>query len=232
MTLPLVTKEYLIIKSCAVDSDTGKVSTDGEKEFELLINPSSFDDSSSVCYNNDKSFGQAGQSIRFGSIGTRKITFEMIVDGTGVVNVFPPSKQFKSVNDQIDDLKKLVANYEGDKHTPNVVQIVWGTFVFYGCLDAMTINHTLFKASGSPLRSKVKLSFVEYKTQKEITKEANMTSPDLSHIVEIREGDTLPLLCYRIYKNSAYYLQVAKLNQLKNFRQLKAGSKLIFPPLK
>lgn len=227
MTLPFIKKEYLMIKSCKVDS-IGQVSNDGDKEFELMINPLSFDDSSSTCYNNDKTFGQATQAISFGAVETRKVAFEILLDGTGVVNF----KKLKSVNDQIKDLKNLVAVYEGDKHTPNVVQIVWGTLIFYGCLDSMTINHTLFKASGSPLRSKIKLSFVEYKTPKEINKEANMTSPDLTHLVEIRDGDTLPLLCYKIYKNSGYYLQVAKINQLKNFRQLKAGSKLIFPPLK
>ncbi len=232
MTLPFVKKEYLTINSCKLDDGTGKVSVDNEKTFKLMINPSTFDDSSSICYNNDKTFGQAGQSIRFGSIGTRKIGFEIVLDGTGVVNLFPPAAKLKSVNDQIDDLKELVAVYEGDKHTPNVIQIVWGTFIFYGALDSMTVNHTLFKASGDPLRSKVKLSFVEYKTPKEITNEANMTSPDLTHIIEVRDGDSLPLLCYKIYKNSAYYLQVANLNNLRNFRKLIPGSKLIFPPLK
>lgn len=232
MTLSFVKKEYLTIKSCDTDDATGKVSANRDKKFELLINPSSFDDSSSVCYNNDRVFGQAGQALRFGSVGTRKITFEMVLDGTGVVNHNSFTKKPKSVNEQIDDLKKLVAEYEGDKHTPNVVQIVWGTLIFYGCLNSMTVNHTLFKFSGSPLRSKVKLSFVEYKTPKEITKEASRTSPDLTHTVEIRDGDTLPLLCYKIYKNSGYYLQVAKINKLRNFRQLVPGSKLIFPPLK
>jgi nucleoid-associated protein YgaU len=49
--------------------------------------------------------------------------------------------------------------------------------------------------------------------------------------VTINEGDLLPLLTHNIYKKQDYYLQVAKINKLKNFRKLKAGSTLIFPPI-
>jgi len=47
----------------------------------------------------------------------------------------------------------------------------------------------------------------------------------------VRDGDTLPLLCHRIYGDPGYYLDVARHNQLTDFRQLRPGAKLHFPPL-
>jgi nucleoid-associated protein YgaU len=48
---------------------------------------------------------------------------------------------------------------------------------------------------------------------------------------KIKFGDTLPLMCYRIYGDPKYYLQVAEANGLDNFRRLKPGTDIFFPPL-
>jgi nucleoid-associated protein YgaU len=60
---------------------------------------------------------------------------------------------------------------------------------------------------------------------------ANKTSPDLSHILTVRAGDILPLMCFDVYGSSAYYPQVARVNGLTEFRQLTPGTQLLFPPL-
>ena len=56
-------------------------------------------------------------------------------------------------------------------------------------------------------------------------------SPDLTHICLIKVGDTLPNLCYQIYGDPNYYLEVARANQIDNFRNLTPGTKIFFPPL-
>ena len=67
---------------------------------------------------------------------------------------------------------------------------------------------------------------------------AMITSPaslnkggSVKHLIEVKAGDTLPLLCYQIYQDCTYYIDVAKINNLTNFRDLKPGIKLQFPPL-
>ena len=89
----------------------------------------------------------------------------------------------------------------------------------------------MFKPSGDPLRATVTLDFVGTMSSTEAALMANRSSPDLSHMVEVRQGDTLPLLCQRIYGDPAYYLDVARFNRLVDFRNLKPGGKLHFPPL-
>jgi hypothetical protein len=44
-------------------------------------------------------------------------------------------------------------------------------------------------------------------------------------------GDTLPLLCFQIYQESKYYVEVARVNGLDDFRNLEPGRQILFPPL-
>jgi nucleoid-associated protein YgaU len=47
----------------------------------------------------------------------------------------------------------------------------------------------------------------------------------------VKTGDTLPLMCYRIYGDTRYYLQVAAINGMGNFRKLIPGTEILFPPI-
>jgi len=47
----------------------------------------------------------------------------------------------------------------------------------------------------------------------------------------VAPGDSLPLMCYRIYGDSRYYIQIAKFNRLNDFRNLQPGTRISFPPL-
>ena len=125
----------------------------------------------------------------------------------------------------------VIYEYVGSRHQHGHVCLVWGSLIFYARLQSMSTQYTLFKPSGTPLRAKIDLEFVGFSSKKEAELAANRSSPDLSHLVEVREGDTLPLLCYRIYGDSAYYAEVAEHNHLADFRTLKAGTQLHFPPL-
>ena len=58
---------------------------------------------------------------------------------------------------------------------------------------------------------------------------AQRSSPDMTHIVRVRAGDTLPLLCQRIYRDASKYLEIARLNELDGFRALAPGSELQLP---
>jgi nucleoid-associated protein YgaU len=89
----------------------------------------------------------------------------------------------------------------------------------------------MFDMFGLPIRAKISASFAEVTSKSLMAKLAMLSSPDLTHSIQVKEGDILPLLTYNIYKKQDYYLQVAKVNRLKNFRKLKAGTTLIFPPI-
>ncbi|SES70769.1 hypothetical protein SAMN05216326_10293 [Nitrosomonas marina] len=223
-------KALLTISRCIVSSD-GRISVDSsKKKFEAMINPSGYEHVLSLRYAKNKVLGQPGTETKYDVSHPEKIVLrELIFDGTGVIR--SSDNQPVSVKNQIELLRNVIYTYDGSKHEAPIVQLKWGSFLFYGRVESLKFDYTLFKPSGVPLRAKVTLTFIEYQSSEEIAKEADNQSPDLTHQVEVKAGDTLPLLCYRIYQNSAYYPEVARVNNLTHFRDLKPGTLLRFPPL-
>jgi Contractile injection system tube protein len=197
-----------------------------------MLNPSGYKQDWSIAYDSgghDKKPGVMGLTQaqpRYTRTKPQDINFDIVLDNTGVV---PNSSD---VATQITALKALVYDYVGTNHEPNVVKLVWGNFSFTGRLTKMSVQYTLFKPTGDPLRAKVNIAFTDYTSAAQEASEAGKSSPDLSHLVEVKAGDSLPLLCFRIYNDDAYYLEVAKANGITNFRNIKPGTMLNFPPLR
>ena len=216
-------KEKLKLTQCKVND--GKVEVDGNS-FEVMLNPASYNSKYSISYNKDAALGKLASNLKFNMIKPQDFSFNIILDGTGVVDQSAPA-----VKDQIRGLRDIVA-YSGDEHQPPVTRVLWGTLIFFGYLTSMSVDYTLFKPSGEPLRAKITLAFKGFMSQEEESLRADRRSADLTHVVEVRAGDTLPLMCERIYKDSGYYIQVARLNNITNFRDIKPGTRLFFPPLR
>ena len=219
------TKTRLTLTQCSVGKD-GTVSADG-KTFTVTLNPAEFKREHSITYNRRRTLGQSGLDPKFNAINPDRVAFSIVLDGTGAV----PGAAQKDVKDQITDLLSVVYNYNGDKHEPNHVRVLWGTLIFFGRLERMSTDYTIFKASGDPLRAKVQLSFCGFMSKSEEQLVANRSSPDLSHIIVVRAGDTLPHLCNAVYGDPSYYPEVARVNDLVGFRSLEPGQALHFPPL-
>lgn len=221
-------KDKLTICACKVDTD-GNITVEKDKSFEFMLNPSEYDHSFSIGYNKKEAIGQSGSDAKFSGTRPEKLKFRTLIDGSGAVA--GPDSTTRDVKTQIKELKDIVYTYSGEKHEPSHVRVLWGSQIFFGRLESMSVDNTLFKPSGEPLRAKVQLSFCGFMSKEEEALRANRSSPDLSHLIEVKAGDTLPLLCYRVYKDSTYYLEVAKVNNMTQFSHLEPGSKLHFPPL-
>ena len=235
-------KQKLTITRCDVTSDgQTRPSSSSADIFEALLNPESYAHQLSIAYSSESDSnakgsrqmpqGQTAVESRFASINAEKVSFELVLDGTGVVR--KDGSSVPNVKADVEKLKDIVYRYVGEKHEPSVVKLAWGELnAFYGRMESMSVDYTLFKPSGLPLRARVKLSFVSFMTQVESALRANRSSPDLSHMVEVRDGDNLPLLCQRVYNDCSRYPDVARENKLANFRDLRPGMWLRFPPLR
>ena len=221
------------LKICAFDNDnfTGK----GVKEIQVAINPEKYSHDYQICYSKVNAPGSSAGSPKFNRTPSDKVSFELVFDGTGAIpTILPgviPGGVTGSVADQIEEFKNVVFKVKGKIHSPYFLRLSWGTLQFECRLQQLNIQFTLFKPDGSPLRARAGAEFVGYQNEKLQNAETKKSSPDLSHIVTVKKGDILPLLCYRIYQDSSFYLQVAAVNNLVNFRNLKPGSKLLFPPI-
>jgi hypothetical protein len=218
--------EKMIIKAFSKKNFTGDAG-----EITVMINPEKYERKYGINYTQGTALGASAISPKFNKFGEDSINFELLYDSTGVVKLPGLNNLSDGVQYDIDELKKIVYNYNSSSHEPNYVKLIWGNLLFQGRLTDLAITYTLFRPDGIPLRARVNLSFKGYVSIDDMIKQENKNSPDLSHIIIVKQGDTLPLLCHKIYNNSAYYLKVAEVNNLMNPRKLNPGDKLIFPPV-
>ncbi|WP_372947675.1 CIS tube protein [Mariniphaga sp.] len=209
-------------------------------EFRTLLNPENYVYKYKIEQNDDQASGTSATAPRFNRALPEDLELDFVFDRTGVLTDYGSAgtsddKTFKDegrgVIDDIEHFKKVVFDYNGDEHKPNYLIISWGTLLFKGTLSEMDITFKLFKPDGTPLRATARAKFKGFVEDDLRVAMENNSSPDLTHVREVKKGDTLPLMSYRIYGDSKYYLEVAKANRITNFRKLEVGQRIFFPPI-
>ncbi|MCC5946170.1 MAG: LysM peptidoglycan-binding domain-containing protein [Bernardetiaceae bacterium] len=203
-----------------------------DKKFTATINPENYTHSFSSNFSNDAVINASAKESKFQSSDLGTVSFDLILDDTGAIPKVK-GQESATVENQIKKFKEATYIYDGDNHQPFFVRISWGkNLQFRGRLSNCTIKVEMMKPNGTPLRANINATFQGYIDPPTRASKENKSSPDLSHLRVIRQGDTLPNMCYKIYGDPAYYLEVARANGLVSFRQVKPGMKIYFPPIK
>ena len=192
-------------------------------EYIVMFNPEKFSVTNQAEYKYDHRPGSTGSEQHFDKISPRSFSFELLIDGTGA------SGEIRVVDDELKRFKFTVG-YIGDTHHPAYLIINWGSFVVRCILKSLTINYTLFNPVGIPLRATINASFEEYITPKLEALQNFLSSPDVTHVRTVKAGDKLDFMSYTIYKDSKYYMELSRVNNLSQFRKLKTGKEIVFPP--
>ena len=208
---------------------TIKISAYTDKDFsqqhgsalELPMEPEQISFGNSIHYRDDRQLGSTGGDIRFEKYGPATLSLKFTIDCTGVVEGTLPGD---SVYDKVNDLADLLYVYNSDGHSPSYVVVTYGELLFKGRLEKMDTKYQLFSSGGVPLRATVSLVFKRFMTGKEERKKFSKQSPDMSRLVTY--------LCHRLYGDSLLVREVARFNELDSFRNIPAGTQLLFPPLK
>lgn len=211
------------------------------KQYSVTVNPEKYSQGYKLEYVTPAAINGGEQSPYYQWTPPTDLEFEFLFDSTGVFdkttsNPAPDEapvmeKSSNGVQSEIDEFLKVVYLYDGNNHKPNYLRINWGTLDFPCVLSEVSIEYKLFDSGGNPIRAIAKTKFKSFQDNKLKEAKENKKSPDLTHVRVVTEGDTLPLMTNRIYGDSKYYLEVARINKLTSFRKLKAGQKLIFPPI-
>lgn len=197
------------------------------KAFVAMLNPESFSIHENIEWCTAQPKQKSSADPGFINIKPRTFSIEFVLDGTGVTTngVKIP------VTDQISVFRDVTTKVRGTIHRPPYLIVQYGTFISTCILESSEVTYTMFDMFGLPIRAKISARFVERILASLSDTLDRLSSPDMTHRVVVKEGDLLPLLTYKIYNNQNYYLHVARYNKLKNFRKLKAGATLIFPPV-
>jgi|SRR5690554_6320369 len=215
-----------------------KTQTGQPNIFEAFINPDEITISYQTNIDHTSTVGQTGTPGVFLSSTPMEISLKFYLDGTKASGVLKSHTGGEvTVSDKIVEFYNA-CGYNPNRHRPRFVQIFWGNLslmrfhphVFCGCLKSVSVNYKLFNSNGTPLRAIINATFVESVPPEKRDSAAKASSPDLTHVRVVKEGDTLPTMSHKIYGDYSYYLEVAKVNGLTNFRSLEPGTKIVFPP--
>jgi hypothetical protein len=205
-----------------------------QNTFKVMFNPTTVSTRHENVFQKLQGINTSGRRALYSHTQSEALTLELILDGTGVTDTGIATVLglgSKSVAKQVDTLLTQCFYMDGNLHEPRFLKLRWGIVNLDCRMQSVDIKYSLFDKNGTPLRAELSVVFVEdLDPAKRIRKEGK-SSPDLSHSRIVKKGDTLPLLAKEIYGSASYYIWVAQMNRLDNFRDLTPGRRLVFPPL-
>ena len=194
-------------------------------QFESYLNPNEITLSYELEWDAAQGSGSTNSRMNFKKAKPGDLSLTFFIDGTGA-----DGRQL-NVQEKVEEFQ-LVTGYNGKIHRANYLKVMWGTLAVKRCvLKSASIAYKLFKPDGVPLRAVITATFTDNSDDKTRMAMAQDESPDLTHIRLVKAGDTLPEMCFNIYGDPRYYLDVARQNRLDNFRKLEPGTRIVFPPI-
>jgi hypothetical protein len=201
--------------------------------FTAQINPEKYSEDFEVRFESKDSVNPAGVSPRYKGHQPRRLALDFYLDGTGAVDstsVRDSVSAKQTVSVRLKQFLDVVYQFDGSIHRSRYVQVCWGTLAFHCVLEKVDVDYTLFDPDGAPLRAHVTAKFVNFASEKKLALKARKQSADLTNYRQVAAGDTLPLMCYKVYGDASLYVEVARRNGLVNFRRLALSQWLEFPP--
>jgi nucleoid-associated protein YgaU len=195
-------------------------------QYTVQVNPEKYTQTYKIVYDTTAAQGSMNTAMKFKAMPPTELKFELLFDATGAIDNSPTD-----LAAAISSFQQVVYNYDGSIHEPRYLKLYWGKLSFGARLTSLTLNYTLFAPSGAPLRARADVSFSCFQDPSTIKKIEDNQSPDITHKVVTRAGDTLPVLSYKVYGDTRYYVQLAHVNRLVDYRRIPAGTTLMFPPL-
>lgn len=202
--------------------------------FPVMFNPASFTEDLTRTWSNLDVTGQGGSAVEFTKTNSADISMDFIFDATGA-SVNSPlatvAKEAGSVDVLIELFKRTCYEQRPTTHKPPFLTIVWGTFLYSCVLSGYKVAYDLFTPSGRPIRATVSCTFQAYRGRLLDALILNRSSPDLTHTHVVKAGDTLYNIADKIYGDSQLYLEIARINNINNPRNLNVGDVLVLPPI-
>ncbi len=220
-----------------IESFANKERTGGKATIFAQFNPETLSQKFTTKYAKPQGIGKSGQELKYSNNPPEEMKLKLIFDEYLLSDYH--NIAISACNDiGASNVKKQVINFlkytwipADISHQPNYLKLIWGGIIFPCRLSSVDIKYTRFDRNGEPTSAELDIVLLGDDEEKRRSLKDNFSSPDLTHLRVVRNGDTLPLLCQDIYGDSRYYPIVAQANNLDDFRNLQPGQNLYFPPL-
>ena len=201
-------------------------------KLEVLFNPTEYSIDRETTFAEVAVPGLESPIIQYVRGNGDKMTFELFLDVTdNLENGQLVTNQ--SVRDlYVRPLERLLQQ-NPELHAPPPVQILWGSAVVMESAVAMSLSvkYTLFDTEGLPVRATANLTLREHRSASEQLAGLRRQSPDLTNVVVIREGDTLPQIAYREYGDATQWRPIGAANNIANPLALVPGQTITVPKI-
>lgn len=202
-------------------------------QFEAMFNPDSIQESYAAHFRKKQAINSSGREAVYLFNPPEELEVTLLLHGSAPGLPFGQGHNMPvNIREKVNQFKKVAYHMNGELHEPNFLRLKWGaTFDFPCRLLSFTVKYTNFSSAGRPTQAEIEARFIHDEARSDRKTRENKSSPDLTHKRMVKAGDTLPFLCKQIYGDAAYYLMVARHNELDDFRNLATGTELHFPPL-
>lgn len=116
-------------------------------------------------------------------------------------------------------------------HAPPRIALRWGPhrILERGVVQSLSVTYNLFDGLGRPARGTARLAIREDTSAPRQVANAGRTSPDLTTVVRVRQGDTLPAIAFREYRDASRWRVLAEANGITSPLDLPVGRQLLVP---
>ena len=186
--------------------------------------------------------GESGESS-FKKSNSSEIEVTFLLDDTTFSNIvafgLPNNLIPDSVDKSIKSLLKICHSVDGKIHEPpyltlkplSMPLVNTAAGGFSGRLMSLKIQNEIVDMLGNRIKAQVKCRFKECLSDKQIKSITGKSSPDLTHVFQVKTGDRLTSIANNIYGDAEFVSSVAEFNELDTIRKMNVGAFMKYPPM-
>ncbi len=222
-------KKMLILAFADSEACESGGESDADARYEALINPETYTQEFKLKFSDGaQGHGTSGQQLKYEYTAPEEMSFEFssTTPASSTASRATTSSTRSATSSRCWSTTRATRTSRGISSWSGAT-----TRSSRAASPSWASTYKLFRPDGTPTRAVARVKFkASIEDVKRAAKE-DRSSPDLTHVRIVKGGDTLPLMCHRIYGDPAYHLAVAEVNRLDNPRRLVPGLRLSFPPL-
>ena len=203
---------------------------EGGEQIDCWFNPSEYTITKSNKWKIEPVVGSGLPTAQFGGSDAQKLTLDLLFDAAD-----HESGDVRGITNALFAAMAVDKKHASGKNSgrPPTIEFGWGsTTTFQAVCDSLSVQFTMFRPNGTPVRAKAKVSLL----QAEPTVGKGPQNPTTrgtaglsTHVV--RDGDSLQSVAHQAYGDPTLWRRIAEANGIDDPMSLPRGTVLSIPTL-